>query len=130
MKPAIAGFDDHDLNEHLCLAAARSVGLRAAVSQVVSFGAERAVVVERYDRLPVGGGTVTRIHQEDLCQANGLEPTLKYQSDGGPTPESIITLLRRAVSPARVAEAEVGRFVDALALNWLICGDRCACASR
>src|SRR5437899_101714 len=27
LKPAVAGLDDHDLNEHLCLAAARRVGL-------------------------------------------------------------------------------------------------------
>jgi HipA-like protein len=30
IKPAIAGFDGHDLNEHLCLSAARIVGIRAA----------------------------------------------------------------------------------------------------
>lgn len=27
LKPAIAGFDDHDLNEHLCLRAARLASL-------------------------------------------------------------------------------------------------------
>jgi serine/threonine-protein kinase HipA len=122
LKPAIVGFDDHDLNEHLCLAAARLVGLRTATSRVVSFVAERAIVVDRYDRLPVAGGVVTRIHQEDLCQALGLAPTRKYQSEGGPTPEQIITLLRRVIVPAAVAEMEVRRFVDALAFNWLIAG--------
>lgn len=122
IKPAIAGFDDHDLNEHLCLSAARIVGLRAASSSVVSFGSERAIVVERYDRMPAKGGTVARIHQEDSCQALGLPPSAKYQSEGGPTPEQIIALIRRVVTPASVAELEVGRFVDALALNWLIAG--------
>lgn len=34
LKPAVAGFDDHDLNEHLCLAAARRVGLTAARTRV------------------------------------------------------------------------------------------------
>ena len=28
LKPAVMGFDDHDLNEHLCLDAARRAGLR------------------------------------------------------------------------------------------------------
>ncbi|MCO8273442.1 type II toxin-antitoxin system HipA family toxin [Actinoplanes sp. TRM 88003] len=122
LKPAIVGFDDHDLNEHLCLRAAHLMGLRAAGSSVQSFGEERAVVVERYDRLPGGRGRVARIHQEDMCQALGLPPTAKYQSEGGPSPEKIIELIRAAVRPAAVAELEVGRFVDALALNWLIAG--------
>jgi serine/threonine-protein kinase HipA len=121
LKPAIAGFDDHDLNEHLCLRAARIAGLRTASTAVLSFGAERAVVVERYDRFPAGDGQVTRIHQEDVCQALGLPPTAKYQSEGGPSPEQIIALIRRAITPP-VAEVEVRRFVDALALNWLIAG--------
>jgi len=78
-------------------------------------------VVERYDRYPLGDGQVGRIHQEDMCQALGLPPTGKYQSDGGPSPEQIVELIRRAVGPA-VAAVEVERFVDALALNWLIAG--------
>lgn len=121
LKPAIAGFDDHDLNEHLCLQAAQIIGLRVASSSVRSFGGERAVVVERYDRFPAGAGRVLRIHQEDMCQALGLPPTAKYQSEGGPTPEQIIALLRRAVA-APVGEREAERFVDALALNWLVAG--------
>jgi serine/threonine-protein kinase HipA len=122
IKPAIAGFDDHDLNEHLCLTAARIAGLRAATSQVLTFDAERSIVVDRYDRLTRQDGSVARIHQEDMCQALGVPPSAKYQSDGGPTPEQIIELLRRVVEPPGVADLEVDRFVDALALNWLIGG--------
>lgn len=57
-----------------------------------------------------------------MCQALGLSPAVKYQSEGGPSPEQIITLLRRAITPQVIAETEVGRFVDGLALNWLIAG--------
>ena len=32
-KPAITGLDDHDLNEHICLRAARLLGLRAVTSR-------------------------------------------------------------------------------------------------
>ncbi len=122
LKPAIAGFDEHDLNEHLCLQAARRSGLAVASSRVMSFGNERAIVVERYDRVVGSTGAIGRIHQEDMCQALGVPPTAKYQSEGGPTPEQITQLLRRAVQPLRQAEQEVGRFVDALAFNWLIAG--------
>lgn len=122
LKPAIAGFDDHDLNEHLCLHAARIAGLRTAESRVLPFGDERAIVVDRYDRRRAGPGPVARVHQEDVCQALGLPPTAKYQSEGGPSPAQVIALLRRVVGPPPVAEQEVRRFVDALALNWLIAG--------
>jgi serine/threonine-protein kinase HipA len=123
LKPAVAGLDEHDLNEHLCLAAASRAGLPAARSYVVTFEHERAIAVERYDRLYQAAGVpIRRVHQEDMCQALGIPPTVKYQSEGGPSPEQIIGLLRREIHPARVAEAHVARFVDALAFNWIIAG--------
>jgi serine/threonine-protein kinase HipA len=118
LKPAVVGFDDHDLNEHLCLEAARSLGLPAAVSRVASFGTERVIVVERYDRVTRRDGGIARIHQEDLCQALGRTPTSKYQNEGGPTPEEVIALLRVHTRN----EDDVWHFVDALAFNWLIAG--------
>jgi serine/threonine-protein kinase HipA len=120
LKPAIEGFDDHDLNEHLCLDAARRVGLVVARSRIARFGDETAVVVDRYDR-QITNTEVVRVHQEDLCQALGVPPTRKYQNDGGPAPSDIVGLFRR-VMPARVAEEAVRWFVDALIWNWLIVG--------
>jgi len=121
VKPAITGLDDHDLNEHLCLTAVRALGLPAAISRVVRFGAERAVVVERYDRTRHDDGTVSRVHQEDMCQALGVPPTARYQNEGGPGPEQIIALIRTAV-PACLATATVDAFTGALAVNWLLAG--------
>src|SRR5665213_3117878 len=120
LKPAVAGFDDHDLNEHLCLHAARRVGLVAVRTAVSRFGDESAVVVDRYDR-SVQGEEIIRVHQEDLCQALGIPPTEKYQNDGGPSPAVIASLLRRAMAP-RTADEAVWRFADALIWNWLIAG--------
>ncbi|WP_433723754.1 type II toxin-antitoxin system HipA family toxin [Actinoplanes sp. CA-051413] len=123
LKPAVAGLDEHDLTEHLCLAAAQRAGMPAAHSSVVSFAGERAIVVERYDRLNQSSAeAVRRVHQEDICQALGLAPTAKYQNEGGPSPEQIIDLMRREIRPADTAEAQVARFVDALAFNWIIAG--------
>jgi serine/threonine-protein kinase HipA len=122
LKPAVTGLDEHDLNEHLCLRAAALLRLPAASSYVERFGSERVIVVERYDRLRYRDGTVTRIHQEDMCQALGRLPTNKYQNDGGPAPEQIIAALREQVFPATAATDAVARFVDALAFNWIIGG--------
>lgn len=116
LKPAVAGLDDHDLNEHLCLDAARRLGFVAASSEVASLGDERAIVVERYDRV----GT-RRLHQEDLCQALGVHPESKYQNEGGPSAADIAALFKR-VMKSSLALDTTRRFIDALLFNWLIGG--------
>lgn len=120
LKPESTGFTDHDLNEHLCLAAARLAGMPAVTSSVERFEDQTALVLERYDR-KVTNGAVIRVHQEDICQALGLHPGLKYQNQGGPSPAAIATLLRRSM-PYSAAESAVQRFADALIWNWLIAG--------
>jgi serine/threonine-protein kinase HipA len=120
LKPAVQGLDDHDLNEHLCLDAARRAGLVVARTHVATFGDESAIVVDRYDRRTVDGELV-RIHQEDTCQALGKPPERKYQNEGGPSAKDLATLYRD-VMPPRAAEDAVWRFLDALIWNWLIAG--------
>jgi serine/threonine-protein kinase HipA len=120
LKPAVAGFDDHDLNEHLCLDAARRAGLIVARTRVARFEDQTAIVVDRYDRR-LSNGQMVRIHQEDLCQALGVPPSKKYQNEGGPGAKDIAGLLRRVMAP-RVATDAVSRFADALIWNWIIAG--------
>lgn len=120
LKPAVAGFEAHDVNEHICLTTARALGLRAASTRIETFEDENAIVVERFDRM-IRDGTLTRVHQEDLCQALSVPPARKYQSDGGPTPGQIAELIRSTI-PGPEAETDVWRFADALAFNWLIAG--------
>jgi serine/threonine-protein kinase HipA len=118
LKPPTDAFDGHTENEHLCLSLARTLGLPVAHSQVHRFDGEPAIVVERFDRT-TWQGQLLRVHQEDICQALGIVPTRKYQSDGGPGPMVIAELLRTHSS---AASEDVQRFVDALAFNWLIAG--------
>jgi serine/threonine-protein kinase HipA len=120
LKPAVAGLDDHDLNEHLCLDAARRAGLVVARTEVRRFADETAIVVARYDRRRRDGELV-RIHQEDICQALGILPSRKYQREGGPGPKDLARLFD-GVMPARAARDATWRFLDALAWNWLIAG--------
>ncbi|WP_354132942.1 HipA domain-containing protein [Bradyrhizobium sp. RT9a] len=116
LKPPIGHFDGHAENEHICLILARNLGLPVADTQVMHFGKEIAIVIERYDR-QFSGNEIVRVHQEDICQAVGILPTRKYQNDGGPSPADVIELLR-TYSTDRVAD----RFVEALGFNWLIAG--------
>lgn len=120
LKPAVAGLDDHDLNEHLCMDAARRAGLLVARTRIAHFGDESAIVVERYDRRLVDGQLI-RVHQEDICQALGMPPSAKYEREGGPSVKDVARLLRQ-VMPPRVADETIWRFTDALIWNWLIAG--------
>ncbi|WP_377827934.1 type II toxin-antitoxin system HipA family toxin [Bradyrhizobium lupini] len=118
LKPPTGHFDGHAENEHICLILARNLGLPVADTQVMHFGKEIAIVIERYDR-QFSGNEIVRVHQEDICQALGILPTVKYQNDGGPSPADVIELLR-TYSTDRVADVDT--FVDALGFNWLIAG--------
>lgn len=121
LKPAITGFDDHDLNEHLCLRAASLLGLPVVRTELVRVAGQSAVAIQRYDRARRPGGTRIRVHQEDVCQALGLHPSMKYQAEGGPGPADVVALLRRVI-PAGAASDAVWRFADALLWNWVIAG--------
>jgi serine/threonine-protein kinase HipA len=60
-----------------------------------------------------------RVHQEDIGQALGIQPTHKYQNEGGPGIRDIVELLR--VNSSNAAE-DVRTFLDAIAFNWIIIG--------
>ncbi len=115
LKPAIGGLGDFDINEHLCLSAARCAGLIAATTSVHTFAGERALVVERYDRFVGESDAVIRVHQEDLCQALSVHPDRKYEVDGGPGAEQLGRLIREAAG-----HYDAARFFDALAYSWLV----------
>lgn len=118
LKPPVVHYDGFAENEHICLRLARALGLPAAHSEVVRFEDQVAIVVERYDRLAAAGGII-RIHQEDICQALGVPPRIKYENEGGPGAARIFELLN-AHSSKR--DEDVATLVDALALNWVIGG--------
>ncbi|OBB25343.1 hypothetical protein A5792_28570 [Mycolicibacterium peregrinum] len=119
VKPAIAGYARHHINEALCQRAASEAGLLAAESTVMEIGDVQVLTSTRYDRL-YDGTTWRRVHQEDICQALSVHPSLKYQSDGGPGVGDIADLLNRLPIEDRAVNAE--RFFKALAYNVLIGG--------
>jgi serine/threonine-protein kinase HipA len=119
-KPGAYGFTRQDINEHLCLDASARLGLETARSEIVDFEGESAIVVDRYDRL-LENGQVVRVHQEDLLQAAGLHPRLKYQNDGGPGIVDCSKLIAQNVLRSESKES-VGRFFDANIYNWIVSG--------
>jgi serine/threonine-protein kinase HipA len=122
LKPPLAYLAHQEVNEHLCLRAAGALGMRSATSEVIEFGDEPAIVLERHDRLRRDDGSVVRVHQEDFCQALGVYPDRKYErEDGGPGAVDIVALLREHIPPSQAAYA-IEMFCRALAYNWAIYG--------
>lgn len=123
LKPPIPDLDGQLENEHFCLQLARELGMNAPQSEVLTFGGERAVVVERYDRVPGEDGKYLRVHQEDMCQALGLPPSKKYERDGGPgISRMVFDVLRGSAAARDDVEADVARLLEAITLNWVIAG--------
>ena len=108
------------LMEHIALQTASRLGIPAPPSTVITDGDVEAIVVRRYDRRAVEG-RLLRIHQEDLCQALGYPPGLKYQNKGGPAPGGIAATLRTVEIPGRTQMIDT--FRDMLAFQWLIVGN-------
>ena len=103
--------------EHLCLAAGRHLGLDTASSSLEQHRPATALVVERYDRARHSDGHWARIHQEDMCQALGLDGSRKYEHSGGPGMSEIGDLLwQHSTQP----DDDVRSFADALVYSWLV----------
>jgi serine/threonine-protein kinase HipA len=117
IKPPMAGVAHHNENEHYCLRLASAAGLSAAASRLVRFGEQGAIAVERYDRRTEAGGEVRRLHQEDMAQALGLDPALRYAAEGSADVAEIVRLLRDYASPR-----DVDAFLNGLAYAWITAG--------
>lgn len=116
LKPPVLDFEFLAENEHLCLRLAGALELPAANTEVVRFGKQTALVVERYDRF-TRDGEIGRVHQEDFCQALGVSPRLKYEADGGPSAADLVRVLRDHSSDH---VRDIDLLVSSLALHWAL----------
>ena len=103
-------------NEALMLSVAAAVGLPVVDHEVITLGETRVLLVARYDR-EVTDGQVLRLHQQDLCQATGLPPDTKYESEGGPSLQTVFDLVRREVADPLTAATTL---LDWVAFNVLV----------
>ena len=103
-------------NEFICLELARAFGFSVANSEVLYFGKQKVLSVERFDRKYSSDGSwLMRLPQEDFCQAMGISSAQKYQSAGGPSIADCINLLT-ASSNAK----DRATFFKAQIFFWLI----------
>ncbi|MEW6514978.1 MAG: HipA domain-containing protein [Pseudomonadota bacterium] len=94
VKPenASADFPFCPANEFFCMRLAAE--LKVPVPQVdLLHLPEPLYVIERFDRAP-DVKTIRRLHQIDLCQALGVSPSKKYESEGGLGLQHLFDLVR------------------------------------
>lgn len=104
-------------NEWLCAQIVEAYGVPVARCSMETFGEQKALVVERFDRrLAADGKWVMRLPQEDFCQATATPPALKYESDGGPGIEKIMELLLGSQNAA----ADRRDFMRTQLVFWLL----------
>jgi len=102
-------------NEWLCMKIAEAFGLPVSHSEVMVFDEVKALVVERFDRKS-DLDWIIRLPQEDMCQALGKSPNLKYEKDGGPGIRSIMELLLQS----RESKRDRDNFYKTQVLFWLL----------
>ncbi|MCP4503668.1 MAG: type II toxin-antitoxin system HipA family toxin [Deltaproteobacteria bacterium] len=96
-------------NEALMLSLAKAVGLPVVEHDVVELGGTRMLLLTRYDRARDESGGIARLHQQDLCQALGYPPDIKYEKEGGPSLADAFDLVRDEVDdPLSASRAMVG----------------------
>ena len=118
-------------NEWLCAQFLQALKFPGAKTDIGRFGAQRVLVVQRFDRrwraigdadpqsanfIPPKGAWIARLPQEDFCQATGLPSQDKYQVNGGPGIKDILRILARAEHPDESQRS----FVLAQFAFWLL----------
>ena len=103
-------------NEYFCMQLADRLGLFVPHTRIATVGNQNFYLIERFDRYR-SQGKVERLHQEDFCQALGIEANLKYEESGGPALTSIGKLLRRHSS---AAAADMRQLLRWIVFNFLI----------
>ena len=104
-------------NEWLCAQLAKAFGLPVAGCEMAQWGAQKTLVVERFDRrLAPNGQYWLRLPQEDFCQALGLPSHLKYEADGGPGLRQLSALLRTSAN----ATDDLRALFEAQLFFWML----------
>ncbi len=118
-------------NEWLCSKILAAMGLNVATTEMACFEDQKALVVERFDRrwqgtqasaqnapafVPGSDVWIGRLPQEDFCQIAGVNPSRKYEVDGGPGISKCLEHLNGSLN----ANEDRTQFVLAQLAFWLL----------
>ncbi|WP_291013458.1 type II toxin-antitoxin system HipA family toxin [Hydrogenophaga sp.] len=112
-----ADFGTSVENEWLCMELMRELGLPTAKTEILKFGNQKVLSVERFDRQMHSSGTwLLRLPQEDFCQVSSTAPHRKYESDGGPGIAEIARVLTGSVN----AQDDLKNFLKTQLIFWMM----------
>lgn len=112
-----ADFSTSVENEWLCMHLLAAYGLPVASTALRTFGSQKVLSVERFDRrLHPSGTWLMRLPQEDFCQVKGIPSHLKCESDGGPG----LTDLAGVLSGSVQAEQDLATLLKTQVLFWML----------
>ncbi|MBB5499506.1 type II toxin-antitoxin system HipA family toxin [Paraburkholderia sp. MM5384-R2] len=104
-------------NEWLCLRILRAFGLPVANTEVLRFGKQRVLAVERFDRqMHSSGRWLLRLPQEDFCQVYGVPSHRKYENEGGPGVLDLARILQQSVE----ARQDIETLLASQILFWML----------
>jgi serine/threonine-protein kinase HipA len=118
-------------NEWLCAELMTALGFATAETAIGTFGETQALIVTRFDRRwqgvtsgaeskarfkPSEGAWIARLPQEDFCQALGVAPDRKYESEGGPSLQDCLAVLANSEQ----ADDDRATFALAQLAFWLL----------
>jgi serine/threonine-protein kinase HipA len=119
LKPDAPRLRGSVQNEAFCLTLARRMKIPTPSVTTGMAGKRTYLLVKRFDRTEVSDRW-RRLHQEDYCQALGIPPSAKYESNQtgirGPTLSDLFEVTRRHMPPT-----EVVRLLDMIVVNVLVC---------
>ena len=119
LKPAAPRLWGSVQNEAFCLTLARRMKIPTLKITTGQAGKRAYLLAQRYDRM-CADGRLRRLHQEDYCQAVGIPPSAKYESNQtgipGPTLKHMFEVTRRHMPPT-----DVVRLLDMVVVNVLVC---------
>lgn len=116
LKFEVADFRNVPAYETFTTALAKAVGLEVVDVELRTAGGRHYVEITRFDRVVKSDGRVSRLHQEDFCQALGFGYERKYEADGGPSLSDCVRLLRDTVVDPVI---DIERLMVWQAFNWL-----------
>ena len=112
-----ADFSTSVENEWLCMNLLAEFGMPVAKTEILTFGSQKVLSVERLDRqMHSSGEWIMRLPQEDFCQVMGVPSHLKYESDGGPGLRDLACVLKGSVQ----AEQDLTTLLTTQLIFWML----------
>ncbi len=116
VKPTNKRYNDLVFNEYASMKIAAALGIDTPVVQLKKTQKQSLFMIHRYDRI-LTDQSIQRLHQEDFCQALGIQNQNKYEADGGPSFKQCINLLRAGTT---VPSLEINKFIRLFLFNTII----------